>query len=200
LDRTVGCHRRCVHDASDDGEIYLPLPWWSGQHVADDVGRWRKLGDQAATMYSAVGKSGCEPAQSAPTSGPLPYGPAILVAPGLQRSAVRRFRLQTSLIGIVRFLRRSDRPSATLNLRVGGSIPPRLTTHILHRKALSAEPSRSLAKARMRLGCAEICGSNAPMHPSEQFGSSRLVRSLDTAVSLITYRARSHSQFLPRTR
>ena len=29
-----------------------------------------------------------------------------------------------SLIGIVRFLRRSDRPSATLNLRVGGSIPP----------------------------------------------------------------------------
>jgi hypothetical protein len=31
-------------------------------------------------------------------------------------------------IGIVRFLRRPDRPSATPNLRVGGSIPPRLTS------------------------------------------------------------------------
>jgi hypothetical protein len=29
-----------------------------------------------------------------------------------------------SIIRIARFLRRSDRPSATLNLRVGGSIPP----------------------------------------------------------------------------
>ena len=50
-----------------------------------------------------------------------------------------------SLIGIVRFLRRSDRPSATLNLRVGGSIPPRLTSLRSHlSRRLSAV---ALAKA-----------------------------------------------------
>jgi hypothetical protein len=76
-----------------------------------------------------------------------------------------------SLIGIVRFLRRSDRPSATLNLRVGGSIPPRLTTHIFHRKPLSPEPSRSLAQARMRLGCGIIWG----VRPVDEFASDALL-------------------------
>ena len=40
----------------------------------------------------------------------------------------------------------------------------RLTTHILHRKAVSAEPSRSFAKARMRLGCGKSAGSTHQPH------------------------------------